>query len=607
MWSLIASLASAVLQAWGTVNHYLTFWPRLRVALVVTIWVALVAAVAFLVLRQMARRADSARRLGAGRLVFAGTLLTMVASGGGHLYTPDEWTIYAAAVGLVHHGVPAAFADEPYPLHLLAGPIRPPQPPGQEAEGDPRWAYSKYGVVPTLLAAPLYAVARLTGPGPELSAHAFPYGNWALTLVPLLFGPLVTAFTALALFDTARRLEYGQRAAAIAAGGFVFGSLAWPFSKTLMSMPLAAAFLAAALWAVVRARDVGEKAGVSGRWLAGAGTLAGLAIATRYETALFCAPLLALGAGGQAWRARLSQATWLGAGLAMAVIPLVLGMNLLRTGSPLDSGYGTEGTLTSLAEKPLYRLFGILMSPGCGLVSHTPLMALGQIGLIWLWEDAPGVAMAAGSAALLAILYYGSLNTWCGYATWGPRYLVTVGPFMALPLAALWRRVDGGVQSGGSGRQSRNPFLWLVGGAIFLWSVGTNLLAVLIDFNRGWQDHWAYGVTYIEVTWLPFFTTLTSHLRLLTREWLMDGIGGLDLYFWHVPLGSLWVGLLSAAGLACWGFVLLSPGSKIPVDEARRAAAGRGGTAAGGSGATRLERGQRRTGRRRAGTTPARS
>ena len=176
---------------------------------------------------------------------------------------------------------------------------------------------------------------------------------------------------------------------------------------------------------------------------------------------------------------------------------------------------------------------------------------------------------------------------------------------MAVPLAALWRRVDCGNPIGETGRQKHNPFLWLVGGAIFLWSAGTNLLAVLIDFNRGWQDHWAYGVTKIEVMWLPFFTTQTSHLRLLTREWLMDGIVGPDLYLWHVPLGWLWVWLLSATGLACWGILLLSPESNG--HEAGGMAISPGGTAAVGSEATRLAPGQWRTRRRRAGTTPARS
>jgi hypothetical protein len=114
---------------------------------------------------------------------------------------------------------------------------------------------------------------------------------------------------------------------------------------------------------------------------------------------------------------------------------------------------------------------------------------------------------------------------------------------MALPLAAVWQRLN---------RAGANPFVWCFGGGLLAWSMGTNLLAVLVDFNRGWQDHWAHGVTYLETTWLPFFSGITSHFRLL-REWVLDGRGGLDLYLVYA-LGALgWPALIAllAAALAC--------------------------------------------------------
>jgi hypothetical protein len=482
-------------------------------------------------------------RVGVSALVFTTSLLVFVASAGGHLYTPDEWTIYAAAAGLVEHGVPAAFADEPYPLHHLSGAVPPAE---RHADGTFDHAYSKYGVVPTLLAAPLYAIAGLIGNRPELPAAAFPYPNLARPLVPLVLNPAVTAATAALLYASARTLGYARRAPLAAAAAFALGSLAWPFSKTLMNMPLAAGSLLAAFWCVLRSTHLTDPSHVQRRsrrnWLLAAGAMAGLAVATRYETLLFVAPVVALVVWPPSPRTT-TAALWFAAGFLAAVVPLVFGMNLLRTGSMLDTGYGSEGTLSTLASKPWYGLFGILLSPGCGLLTHTPLMAIGLLALIWLWEDAPRPALAAGAIALLAIAYYGSLSTWCGYTTWGPRYLVVAGPFLALPLAALWHRLAGA---------RRNPFLWLVAGGIAAWSAGTNLLAVLIDFNRGWQDHWAHDVTYLEVTWLPYFTGITSHLRLL-REWLLDGRGGLDLYLGYAlgPAGWPVIGgllLLAAAG-----------------------------------------------------------
>lgn len=540
MVEIVAAAARAGIGAWATINHYLVHWPRLRVGVAVVIGAAALAAVFWLLGRRFGR--GWARSLdqfaGAPGLVFTGTLLVLIASGGGHLYTPDEWILYATSAGLVNHGVPAAFPNEPYPLHHVSGP----------SHADPvtqrtAWVYPKYGVLPALLAAPIYAVARFTGPGPALPPAAFPYGNLALPLVPLLLNPVLTAGTAALLYAVARRLGYARHAALIAAGSLVFGSLAWPYSKTLMNMVPAACALLLAFWALLRAQNT-----LSHReawWLGAAGASLGLAIATRYEIALLGAPLAAwalLTRPVTVSRGRAAGAFLLG--IALMVGPLVLGANWIKTGSPFSAGYGGEGGLTSLAEKPWYGWFGLLLSPGCGLVSYTPLMALGLVGLIWQWEDAPRPTMVTGAVVLLALGYYGSLNTWCGSLTWGPRYLVTVGPFLALPLAALWQRVASG---------GRNPFVWLIGGPLLAWSAATNALAVLIDFNRGWQDNWANELTHLDVTWLPYFTLITTHTRLL-RQWFMDGLGGLDLYLWHQlgPLGPVVTGLLVATGCACW-------------------------------------------------------
>ncbi len=542
----------ALLGLLSTVNHYLTFWPRLRLAVAFVLIALPAIGLALWLLRRAERRYGIAsrlvRRTGEARLLFAGVLLTFVASSGGHLYTPDEWMVYAAGVGLAHHGVPAAFADEPYPLHLLTSPIAPRE---RAADGTYQHAYSKYGVTVSALVTPLYALGRLLGNRPDLPPQAFPYGSKAVPLVPLLLNPLVTAATAALVFAAARALGYRRHSGLIAALAFAFGSLAWVYSKTLMSLAPAALFAAAGLYALQRAGQASQSR--RSRWIGLAGVSAALSIATRYEMWLFCAPLVVLlFAGRPSRREALRRAFWFGVPFLVVAIPLVLGVNLMRTGDIFETGYGGEGQLTSITAKPWYGWFGILVSPGCGLVTHTPLMALGLIGLIWLWEDSPSVALAAGGGALLAIAYYGAFDTWCGFTAWGPRYLVNVGPFMALPLAAIWQRT----RRAGAGR---NPFIWLLGGGLALWSTGTNLLAVLIDFNHGWQDHWAHNVTYLEVTWLPYFSGITSHVRLL-REWLLDGRVGIDLYLWHVlgPAGPLVTGLLVTAALGCFASLWLA-------------------------------------------------
>src|SRR5688500_4026798 len=280
MRQLFGEVWGAGFGVWGTVNHYLVHWPRLRVAAAVLICGVALTVAALLLARRFGQRWGPAlqRRAGIPGLVFAGTLLVLVASGGGHLYTPDEWIMYAAAAGLVNHGVPAAFPDEPYPLHHVSGPSHADPSTDQTA-----WVYPKYGVAPILLAAPLYALARTTGPGPALPPAAFPYGNRALPLVPLVQNPLIVAGTAALLFAVARRLGYACRAALVAAAALAFGSLAWPYSKTLMNMAPAALALLVAFWTLLRARDsrlTDAHARNEVWWLAASGAALGAAIAT---------------------------------------------------------------------------------------------------------------------------------------------------------------------------------------------------------------------------------------------------------------------------------------------------------------------------------------
>ena len=565
-------LGGAVLLASPEANHYFANWVRLRTAALLAVCVLVAALFGLLLLRAVERRRGTLTRLGRRRfagpaLVFGGALAVLLASSGGHLYTPDEWTIYGAAAGLAGHGVPAAYADEPYPLHLLGGlaPAAERAAAEQAGTGLAR-VYPKYGILPSLLAAPLYGLARLTGPGPDLPDGPFPYENRALPLVPLLFGPLLTAATTALLYVVARDLRYARRAALVAVFAYLFGSLAWPYSKTLLSMTPAGLGLLASFWCTLRARRSGRDATW---WVAGAGLSAGLAAAARYEALLFALPVAVWCVlGGRGPAGRLRRLALFGAGAAVAAAPLVLGMNALRTGNPLDAGYGGEGTLASLLVKPWYGWFGILLSPGCGLVPHAPLMAVGLLALTFMWEDDPAPALVAGAAALGSIAYYGSLSTtWCAYATWGPRYFVALAPLMALPLAAVWARLPGG---------GRNPFVLLIGGGVFLWSAAANLLAVLIDFNRGWQDHWALGVTYLETSWVPFFSGITAHVRLL-RMWLLDGQGGLDLYLLYAPgaAGPWLLAALTAAGGAALATAWIGAGDgTAPPATGRLAVAG---------------------------------
>ena len=538
------------------------------------------------------RRGIVGGRATAPLLVLGGAFAFFVATASGELVTPDEWTAHGAAVGLVEHGRLAVFDGEPYPFTVV-GIVRRPDYPGEEASG----LMSKYPVLSSLAIAPFQAVARLLGaPGPRIAGEG-PLARRAPDLVTLGFGPFLGALTVMVTYLMAGSLGYRGAASLVPAVAVATASLVWPYSRTLLNMALPAVLTGAALAVIGYLRGVSAsptplvarrfaagfdqgnsepipaatatppdvsalRPGFSANseahmsqegWRSGggmaalAGALLGLAGAARYEYLVLALPLWALLAWVVFQRSGLAGGAFLG-GLAVVAgsataLPLTLGYNLLRTGHPLDFGYGGEGFLSSLLAKPWYGWFGLLFSPGCGVAVHAPMMFVGLAGLVWLWEDAPDTAVAVAAMVGLAYLYYGSLETtWCAQTTWGPRYLVGVAPLAYLPIAAIVKRMGWGGMGG-------NPFAWLAIGLPWALNFVANALAIVVDFSRGWQDHWSLGATYLATTWVPYFSGITAHVR-LARLWLHGGDASLDIHWLRATDGTPAVsGALIMAGL----------------------------------------------------------
>lgn len=570
-------------------NHAWATLPRVRAATAFLIGVILVSRLAIAVVGWRIRTvygptgdhrqsdpvltdAGVLRPSGGGRhratvtlLVLGGAFAFFVATASGELVTPDEWTAHGAAVGLVEHGRLAVFDGEPYPFTVV-GIVRRPDHPGEEASG----LMSKYPVLSSVVISPFQGVARIFGaPEPRIAGQG-PLARRAPALVTLGFGPFLGALIVMVTYLMARSLGYGGASSLLPALAVATASLVWPYSRTLLNMALPAVLTGAAVAVIGYLRratgvDRHNPEPIASDFNAGcmaaiAGALLGLAGAARYEYLVLALPLWALLAWVVFQRSGLAGGAFLG-GLGVVAggvtaLPLTLGYNLMRTGQALDFGYGGEGFVSSLLEKPWYGWFGLLFSPGCGIAVHAPMMFVGLAGLVWLWEDAPDTAVAVAAMVGLACLYYGSIETtWCAQTTWGPRYLVGVAPLAYLPVAAIVKRMGrakrSDIQSGAMGWDGMrgNPFAWLAIGLPWAVNFVANALAVVVDFSRGWQDHWSLGATYLATTWVPYFSGVTAHVR-LARLWLRGGDASLDVHWLRATDGNPAVsGALIMAGL----------------------------------------------------------
>jgi uncharacterized protein (TIGR03382 family) len=135
------------------------------------------------------------------------------------------------------------------------------------------------------------------------------------------------------------------------------------------------------------------------------------------------------------------------AGLA-ALLPLV-GYNLLAFGTPFRLGYegvvgfdGMKKGLFGLTYPKLGVLYEITIGLRRGLIWVAPVVAPGLAGLVLLTRARATRDIGVLALALVAavLLYNASYEYWDGGNSTGPRHAVPALPFLALGLAALWRR-----------------------------------------------------------------------------------------------------------------------------------------------------------------------
>jgi 4-amino-4-deoxy-L-arabinose transferase-like glycosyltransferase len=282
-------------------------------------------------------------------------------------------------------------------------------------------------------AVPAYAAAEAAG----MRTTGDPYKvEWVLHLLTVVLPALAILVIAWRLGD---RVAPGAGiAAAVVLGG---ATLMLPFAQLLFAHVLAGALGFAAFAVLWRERE-----GLPQRGLALlAGVLAGLAVTVDYPLSLVALALV----GYAAVRAdrRVARLVSYGAGVAAGVAP-ALAFNWWAFGDPTHFPYedwrapggepypGVFGVNTPSLSVALQLLF---VSAGIA-----PVLAPAIVGLVLMWRRGlrPEAVFISALAATY-ILYNASSVDPFGGASPGPRYLIPLLPFLAVPLAGALSVVPG--------------------------------------------------------------------------------------------------------------------------------------------------------------------
>jgi len=300
---------------------------------------------------------------------------------------------------------------------------------------DGKWV-SKYGIGQSLAEIPAYLAGSLA----SKSAHG-PYRTALLYFITSFTSVLVSSGTCVLFYLTCVQIGWSRRVSLVLTVAVGFGSLIWPYSKTLFSEPLQAFSLPASFYMLMKWRDTG------GAWrAAAAGFFLGLTAATKPFLVLCTPPLIVYFLCGLGLRRR-GKAQFRDALLFFCAfafwIAVVICYNWLRFGNPLELGYlggtdrdGVHGFNTPL----LVGLHGLLFSSGKGLIFFMPATVL----LIFAWRPfarrRPAEAWTIAAVSVLMLVSYSKWNAWHGDYSWGPRFLLPAVPLLLLPIGVLFRR-----------------------------------------------------------------------------------------------------------------------------------------------------------------------
>lgn len=217
------------------------------------------------------------------------------------------------------------------------------------------------------------------------------------------------------------------------------GSLAFPYSILLYGHQPVAVLLFGVFFLL-------RKPGVRPLVATMAAFLAGLCLASEYQSAVYLAPLAVL------FLIRVRPLGWgLLAGLAGLILPIGA-MSLYHNaafGSPFVTGYShvanqyfasvhAQGFM-GVSTPRLAPLIGSFVLPSKGLFVFSPFFALGFLGL-WRYRTA---VLSTGGFVLrlvmvfLPVLFVSSMVYWDGGWTVGQRHLTPILPFLVAPAALL--------------------------------------------------------------------------------------------------------------------------------------------------------------------------
>ena len=295
-----------------------------------------------------------------------------------------------------------------------------------------------------------------------------------------LYGPIFSALAVGIFFKISRHLNYNRKISIFLTFLFALATTTWAYSNTSLNVVASTFLILLSLLYFFNFRKNSCK-----RNLIFCGLAIGYSFIVRYDS-LFFAIIIAFFI---LYYLKHKKEKLTRIFLFIMPFSLFVGIQSLRNflafGSVLEFGYGKDAGFFAGHITPLHEgVFGILLSPGVGLLIFSPILLTMFFSFVDFKKKHKIEFLMFILFFLSFLIFYGTFEDWHGLLAWGARYLVPIIPFILLPLGSSLEK------------RKRKSFIILL---LVLGTIGFffNTIYVIQDFNIIWGDVYNYGLFHL--------------------------------------------------------------------------------------------------------------
>ena len=252
------------------------------------------------------------------------------------------------------------------------------------------------------------------------------------TFTFLFYGPVITAISTAILFAICRTYNFSIKIAITVAFLYGFTTMAWAYSSTALSVILVSMTVLLSFY--FYRKFVKNQNFFS---LIFCGFSLGASVLVRYDSFIIVIIMLVFLIGTILKnKSKLKNLTCLLIPLFFCAI-IFMGINYIQFGTFLEYGFKSEsGSLVGNTSPIHVGVFGLLFSPGAGLFIFSPILFTIFVSFFDFYKKDKSSFLIFSAYLVSMLVFFGNLETWHGFVSWGPRYLLPVIPFLLIPLAA---------------------------------------------------------------------------------------------------------------------------------------------------------------------------